>query len=162
MNSRTVAFLSLLLLSPVVLAADAPAPFEWHEATPAESGLSAERIESLRASLAAKGTRALLIVRHDRIVCEWYAPGTTADKPQGTASLAKSLVGGMSLAVALSDGKLHADDRVVTLIPEWAMDPRKAKITVAQLASHTSGLRRRGKPYRARKTHRLERRFLAA
>jgi CubicO group peptidase (beta-lactamase class C family) len=140
MTSRTFAFLSLLLLSPGVLAADAPAPFDWREATPAESGFSAERIESLRASLAAKGTRALLIIRHDRIVCEWYAAGTTADKPQGTASLAKSLVGGVSLAVAISEGKLHADDRVAMFVPEWVGDLRKAKITVAQLASHTSGL----------------------
>src|SRR5712672_2193362 len=140
MHSRVLATLSLLLLSPGALAADAPTPFEWREATPAESGLSPERIESLRASLAAKGTRALLIIRHDRIVCEWYAAGTTADKPQGTASLAKSLVGWMSLAVALNDGTLHADDRVATFIPEWASDPRKSKITVAQLASHTSGL----------------------
>jgi CubicO group peptidase (beta-lactamase class C family) len=139
MSARTFVILSLLLLSPGALAADAP-PFEWREATPAESGMSAERIEVLRASLAAKGTRALLIIRHDRIVCEWYAAGTTVDKPQGTASLAKSLVGGMSLAVALSDGKLHADDRVATFVPEWAADPRKSQITVAQLASHTSGL----------------------
>src|SRR5436305_2941340 len=140
MIARACTHFFLFALAPFAFAVEAPTPFEWREATPAESGLSPERIESLRTSLAAKGTRALLIIRHDRIVCEWYAPGTTADKPQGTASLAKSLVGGMSLAVALNDGKLHADDRVATFIPEWAADPRKSKITVAQLASHTSGL----------------------
>jgi CubicO group peptidase (beta-lactamase class C family) len=141
MTARIFTLLSVVILSGSALAADPPAPpFEWREATPAESGWSAERIESLRASLASKGTKALLIIRHDRIVCEWYAAGTTADKTQGTASLAKSLIGGMSLAVALNDGRLHADDRVARYVPQWAADPRKSKITVAQLASHTSGL----------------------
>jgi len=43
-------------------------------------------------------TRTFLVVRNDRIVCEWYAPGVTPATRQGTASLAKALVGGMSLA----------------------------------------------------------------
>ncbi len=56
--------------------------------------------------LAAKKTRAFLVVRNDKIVYEWYAPGVTAASKQGTASLAKALVGGMSLAVAITDGKI--------------------------------------------------------
>jgi len=36
---------------------------------------------------------------------EWYAPGWDADKKHGTASLAKALVGGMSLVLALDDGR---------------------------------------------------------
>jgi len=126
----------------LLLALAPPAPaFEFGEITPAAAGMSAEKVEAVRAALAAKGTSALVIVRHDRIVCEWY-DGTvqTLDKPHGTASLAKSLIGGMSLAVAMNEGVIKPDDRVATLVPEWAADPRKSKITVAQLASHTSGL----------------------
>src|SRR3954468_24826799 len=138
MNARTALLLclGLALLTKGAVAA----PFEWREGSPADVGMSAEKVEAARKSLEAHGTSALLIIRHDRIVCEWYGAGQAIDKPHGTASLAKALIGGVSLALAISDGKLHPDDRVATLVPEWAGDPRKSKITIAQLASHTSGL----------------------
>jgi CubicO group peptidase (beta-lactamase class C family) len=119
----------------------AAAPFEWQTAKPEEVGLSRQRIEALRAGLAGKGTSGLLIIRHDRIVCEWYDGKTqTVDKPHGTASLAKSLVGGMSLAAAMDEGKIRPDDLVAKYVPQWAGDAKKSKITVAELATHTSGL----------------------
>ena len=42
--------------------------------------------------MADKGTRAFLVIRHDHLICEWYAPGVTATTTQGTASLAKALI----------------------------------------------------------------------
>src|SRR5437764_202583 len=78
--------------------------FDWQPATPQSQGLSAEKLESLRADLAQRGTHALLVIRHDRIVLEFYADGYSADKPHGTASLAKAAVGGMSMAIAMQDG----------------------------------------------------------
>ena len=54
--------------------ANAP-PFDWLAAPPQEHGLSPERLEDLRASLEAAQTKALLVVRNDRIVLEWYAKG---------------------------------------------------------------------------------------
>src|SRR5262249_41408442 len=63
-----------------------------------------------------------------------------AGEKHGTASLAKALVGGLSLAVALSDGVIALDDRVPRFIPSWKDDPRKSKITIRHLGSHTSGL----------------------
>ena len=65
--------------------------------------------------------------------------GTAADGKQGTASLAKALVGGLSLAVVLSDGRIGLDDAATKYVPEWKDDPRKSKITVRHLGSHTSG-----------------------
>jgi CubicO group peptidase (beta-lactamase class C family) len=119
----------------------AAAPFEWQTAKPEEVGLSPQRIEALRAALAAKGTSGLLIIRHDRIACEWYdGKVQTVDKPHGTASLAKSLVGGMSLAAAMDEGKIRPDDLAAKYVPQWAGDAKKSKITVAELATHTSGL----------------------
>ena len=73
-------------------------------------------------------------------VCEWYAPDSAADKKHGTASLAKAIVGGLSLAVALSDGRLTLDDPAAKFIPQWRDDPRKSRITLRQLGSHTSGI----------------------
>src|SRR5438105_4098024 len=82
-------------------------PFDWQSSPPATQGLSPEKFDAFRDSLATKNTRALLVIRHDRIVCEWYADGQSADKLQGTASLAKALVGGISLAVAMNDGRIR-------------------------------------------------------
>lgn len=72
--------------------------------------MSGEKLHALAERMQAQRTHALLIVRNDKIVYEWYAPGHDADRRQGTASLAKALIGGLSLAVALTDGKLRLDD----------------------------------------------------
>ncbi len=114
--------------------------FEWERATPESRGFSSAKLEALRADLAARGTKALLVIRNDAIVCEWYAPGHGADKPHGTASLAKAVVGGLSLAVAMSDGRLGLDDPAAKFIPQWRGDPRKSRITLRHLGSHTSGI----------------------
>jgi CubicO group peptidase (beta-lactamase class C family) len=114
--------------------------FDWQLATPESQGMSSKKVDALTESLAARKTRALLIVRNDQIVSEWYARGTGATDKQGTASLAKALVGGLSLAVALTDGKLSLDDKASKYVPEWKDDPKKSKITVRHLGSHTSGL----------------------
>src|SRR5262249_57587808 len=59
---------------------------------------------------------------------------------QGSAWLAKALVGGLALAVAIGDGKVALDDPVAKFVPGWKDDPRKARVTVRHLGSHTSGL----------------------
>ncbi|MBI2946896.1 MAG: beta-lactamase family protein, partial [Verrucomicrobia bacterium] len=116
------------------------AQFEWQAATPESQGISPARLEAIRERMANKKTRAFLVARNDRIVCEWYAPGVTATTKQGTASLAKALVGGMSLAVAMQDGKIALDDPAAKFVPRWQRDARKSKITIRHLGSHTSGL----------------------
>jgi Raf kinase inhibitor-like YbhB/YbcL family protein len=118
-----------------------PAPqFEWQTATPESQGMSSEKLGAIKGGLAARKTRAFLVIRNDKIVCEWYAEGNDSAKPQGTASLAKAIVGGLSLGVALSDGRIALDDLAVKYVPEWKGDPKKSKITIRQLGSHTSGL----------------------
>ena len=71
-------------------------------------GTDRAKLDALRDALAARRTQTFLVVEGDRIVCEWYAPTTGPSKPHYTASMAKALVGGMSLLVARGDGKaLH-------------------------------------------------------
>jgi CubicO group peptidase (beta-lactamase class C family) len=123
----------------VARAADAK-PFEWQTATPQSQGMSVEKLEVLRENLAARKTKAFLVVRNDKIVCEWYAEGVSATTKQGTASLAKAIVGGLSLAVAITDGRIALDDPVANFIAQWRGDPRKSRITIRHLGSHTSGL----------------------
>jgi CubicO group peptidase (beta-lactamase class C family) len=114
--------------------------FEWTTATPQSQGFAADKLEALRSDLAARHSQALLVIRNDRIVCEWYAPGHAADKKFGTASLAKAIVGGLSLAVVMSDGLVALDDPAAKSIPQWRTDPRKSRITLRQLGSHTAGI----------------------
>lgn len=128
----------LTLMCPAILGR--AAQFEWTAATPESQGMSSEKIEILRAGLEAHKTSGLLVIRNDKIVCEWYAPGQSAQSKHGTASMAKAIVGGVSLAVALSDGRIALDDPAAKFIPQWKDDPRKSRITIRQLGSHTSGI----------------------
>src|SRR5262245_55630306 len=113
---------------------------EWETISPAEAGLDPAKIEAWRSSLAAHRTTGLIVIRRGRIALEWYAPEWNADRPHGTASLAKALVGGMSLAVAMGDGRISPDDPASRYISGWSQDSLKSKITIRQLATHTSGI----------------------
>jgi CubicO group peptidase (beta-lactamase class C family) len=115
-------------------------PFEWHSATPKSQGMSKDKLDAIKDELAKRKTRAFLVVRNDKIVCEWYAAEHGPDKKHGAASLSKATVGGLALALLLSDCKLKLDTPVAELAPAWNDDPRKRKITLRHLGSHTSGL----------------------
>jgi CubicO group peptidase (beta-lactamase class C family) len=128
----------LSTVSPAVLCG--AAEFQWETATPESQGMSGEDLATMRDDLAARKTTGLLVVRNDKIVCEWYAPGQSAKSKHGTASMAKAVVGGVSLAVAMSDGRITLDDRAAKFIPQWRDDPQKSRITIRQLGSHTSGI----------------------
>src|SRR5262245_54354143 len=93
-------FLSTIFLSFSACLAAMIAPraagemFEWQKAVPENEGMSSAKLDALKDALAAKQTRALLVIRNDKIVYEWYAEGQSAKNRQGTASLAKAIVGG--------------------------------------------------------------------
>jgi CubicO group peptidase (beta-lactamase class C family) len=97
-------------------------------------------LERLGQKLAIKGTRAFLVRQHGKTVYQWYAQGVTEQTRHGTASLAKALVGGTSLMLAMADGRIRPDDLATKYIPSWRDDARKSRITIRQLATHTSGL----------------------
>jgi CubicO group peptidase (beta-lactamase class C family) len=113
---------------------------DWPTATPESQGMSSAWLNLIKELLAVKKTRAFLVARNDHVVYEWYAPGVTATTKQGTASLAKALAGGMSPAVAITDGKISIDDPAAKFVPRWKNDLRKSKISIRHLGSHTSGL----------------------
>jgi CubicO group peptidase (beta-lactamase class C family) len=103
-------------------------------------GLNLSNLDDLKDQLAARQTTGLLIRRQNRTVYEWYAKGWGPERRHYTASMAKSLVGGMSLLLVLNDGRIAADDPAWKYIPHWKHDPLKSRITIRQLATHTSGL----------------------
>jgi len=113
---------------------------EWETAPLASGGFDGPAIDALIDSLAAHDTWSLLIARHGRIVTEWYAEGAGPEETHYTASLAKSIAGGMALLVALDEDRISLDDPVSEYIPSWRDDPERAGITILQLATHSSGL----------------------
>lgn len=117
-----------------------PAPLPWVTDTPESVGLDPARLEAAWQHLALRGTKTFLVARRGRLVYERYADDWSADKPHYTASLAKALVGGLSLALAMDDGLIAPDDRACQYVPEWRDHPLKSKITVGHLATHSSGL----------------------
>jgi CubicO group peptidase (beta-lactamase class C family) len=113
---------------------------EWPTATPEEFGLSSPRLEGAWSVLTLNKTTTFLVIRSDHVVFERYTPGNSRTTPHYTASLAKALVGGLSLGLAMADRRIHPDDHASKFVPAWRNDPLKKNITIAQLATHTSGL----------------------
>src|SRR5882724_6291193 len=129
----------ILLLA--VMSSVAPAQtLEWATIPPAQAGLDPAKLDAWRNALAEHKTTAVIVIRRGRIAYEWYATGWDANRPHGTASMAKALVGGMSLAVAMSERLISPDDLASKYIPAWKSDPLKSKITIRNLATHTSGI----------------------
>jgi CubicO group peptidase (beta-lactamase class C family) len=115
--------------------------FAWQRSTPEVQGMSSDKLDTLKKSLLSKGTKKLLIIRNDKIICEAFAKGWSDSLvTSGTASLAKALISGMSLNAAIADGYIAADAAACLYIPAWKKSDVKSKITIRQLDTHTSGL----------------------
>lgn len=115
-------------------------PFDWKMDRPEAHGFSSAKLDALRDDLAARKTKIFLLIRDDRILYEWYAPDFPASRRHYTASAAKAIVGGVACATAMDLVPLDLDERASKYIPGWRDDPRKSRITLRQLGSHTSGL----------------------
>jgi len=115
-------------------------PFQWQTATPDSQGINGSKLGIMRDVLASRHTQALLIMRNDKTIMEWYSYGNNLSTRFGISSAAKGVVGGMSLLVALNDGRLVPTDYASKFIAAWRNDWVKSKIKVSQLASHTSGI----------------------
>jgi CubicO group peptidase (beta-lactamase class C family) len=114
--------------------------FEWGTATPESQGMDGARLEAMQRELAERDTKAFLVIRHDRLVWERYAPDFSAGTPHYTASMAKVFVAGMALLVQMADGRMGIDDPAWKYIPRWKDHALKSQITIRHLATHTSGI----------------------
>ncbi len=82
---------------------------------------------------------ALLIDVDGAVAFEQYANGYDAAKPHALYSGTKSFWG-VTAAAAHDDGLLDLDETVAHTIPEWAADPRRARVTLRELLALTSGI----------------------
>lgn len=82
----------------------------------------------------------VLVMVDGQTVFEDYPNGNTAERTHELASGTKSFNGVMA-ACAIADGLIGSwDEKVALTITEWKDDPRRAKITLRQLLSLTSGI----------------------
>ncbi|MFI9797189.1 serine hydrolase domain-containing protein [Streptomyces sp. NPDC052302] len=111
--------------------------------TPAASGVSSRSIAALLDRLEASPIQchSLMVVRHGHVVAEgWWAP-YSAERPHLLYSLTKSFTS-VAVGLAIADGLLSVDDRVVDVLPEHVPDgisEQGRRITVHHLLSMTAG-----------------------
>jgi CubicO group peptidase (beta-lactamase class C family) len=141
---RFLGALALCGLGGAVWAGDAPRPkpvfpgAEWEVSTPAAEGVSAEKLDALKALLTEKKTQAAVVIRHGKIVAEWYWDGKDKDSRIQAFSVTKSIASA-GIGLLVKDGKVKLDQPAADFIPEWKGDARK-EITVRHLITMTSGL----------------------
>ena len=112
----------------------------WQVEDVESHGFSRAKLDGVRKRLADEGTKALLVVHRNAIVYEWYAPELSPTKRHSSASIAKSIIGGFSLMIAMSEGTINLDDPAWQYISAWKTDPDRSGITIRQLVTHTSGI----------------------
>ncbi len=83
----------------------------------------------------------VLVARKGKLVLEEYFFGFTADEPHDLRSAGKTFTGLMA-GIAIDQGKFTIDTPVYSVLDSVKPDndPRRAKITVGNLLTHTSGL----------------------
>lgn len=111
---------------------------DWETAAPASQEMSAEKLDKAREWLAAHNSRSGLVIRHGRIVAEWYFAGADRHSKFAAYSTTKSL-SSMATGLAIADGKLALDQTVGRYLPEVKPAGKQA-ITVKQLLSMNSGV----------------------
>ena len=103
------------------------------------AGADDPRCQKALAYSAERRGAAVLVLKDGKPICEGYAGEGAPDHAMETASATKSFVG-LMLAAAVQDHLLTLDEPVSKTLPEWKADPRKAKVTIRQLLSLTSGM----------------------
>ena len=136
----TRSMLLVLLTLPPAMPAAAQTVFpgdDWTVATPQSQAMSPEIVAKVGQWLKDNGSKTGLVVRHGRIVGEWYFDEATRDSKYLVYSTGKAFVS-TAVGLAIAEGKLKLDSTVGEFFPD-ANPPEKREITVRQLLSMTSG-----------------------
>jgi CubicO group peptidase (beta-lactamase class C family) len=117
----------------------------WTTSTPEAQGIDSNALAGALAAIRAERlpVHSLLIERHGHIVLDAYFHPFANNQLHAVASVTKSVTSTL-VGIALGDHRLNdLNEPVVAFFPEEktaVADPRKARITLAQLLSMTSGL----------------------
>lgn len=113
----------------------------WEVVDPADADMDAEVLDRAKAYAFDEGrhTQGVVVVRHGRIVSEWYAPGTDEDSWTASWSVAKSFATA-AVGIAVADGKIpRVDEPMATYLPSWKGTDKDA-ITLRNVLQMQSGL----------------------
>jgi len=114
-----------------------PIGTELAVSTPEREGIDPQALRALVDRAAATKSDGLVVLRHGKLVGQWYFGG--ASQRIEAMSATKSVVS-LAIGMLLGDGKIKSLDQSVSdFFPEWK-DTAKAKITVRHLLAHTSSL----------------------
>jgi len=112
---------------------------DWETSSPEAEGMNATPLDNVDAYCVEHGCRAVVVLRHGRIVWERYWGGWDKDSTDNSWSMAKSVTSAL-VGIAIHEGKIKGlDESASDFIPEWRGSNRE-KITVGDLLSMTSGL----------------------
>lgn len=114
---------------------------EWTVSSPEDEGMDAAALEGAREYAFADGmnTQGVVVVRHGKIVAEWYAEGADQDSWTASWSMAKSFTSAL-IGIAIEEGKIPGvDEPMTTWFPEWTGSPRE-DITLENVLQMSSGL----------------------
>ncbi len=118
---------------------------DWPHADPAEVGMDAARLGEAR-DYALTGEGSGMVVRGGTVVMTWG----NIDRLYDLNSTTKSF-GATALGLAVADGKLSLDDRVVDRHPSFGVPPDSNRemgwldeVTLRHLTTHTAGFAKRG------------------
>jgi CubicO group peptidase (beta-lactamase class C family)/glucose/arabinose dehydrogenase len=137
-HRRLLVAFTLVLAAAVPVAAQTVFPgADWQVAKPETQSMSSAVLEKVGSWLKENGSKTGLVVRHGKIVGEWYFDDAKADSKFIVYSTSKSFAS-TAAGLAIASGKLKLDSKLGEFFPE-ANPPQKREITVKQLLSMTSG-----------------------
>ncbi len=111
---------------------------DWETVTPASQGVDAAGLDKAKAWLESHNSKSGVVIRHGRIVAEWYFGDANRQSKFAAYSTSKSL-SSMATGLAIADGKLALDHTVGKYVADAAPAGKKS-VTVKQLLSMTSGV----------------------
>jgi CubicO group peptidase (beta-lactamase class C family) len=111
---------------------------EWQTDEPANQGVDAAGLEKAKEWLGTHNSKSGLVIRHGRIIAEWYFGDANQNSQFACYSTSKSL-SSMATGLAIEAGKLALDQTVGQYVSDASPESKKT-ITVQQLLSMTSGV----------------------
>jgi CubicO group peptidase (beta-lactamase class C family) len=116
----------------------------WQAVPPEAAGFRSDKLAEGLLAIRHEGTpiHSLTIIRHGSVVVDTYFYPYDGSTVHDMASVTKSVMTTL-IGIAVDQGKLRLEDRLVSFFPDRTianLDDRKARITVAHLASMSSGL----------------------
>jgi CubicO group peptidase (beta-lactamase class C family) len=110
---------------------------EWQRTSPEDAGFDRAELAKIASEARRNGSNCLVVIRHGRLVADWYWNGTSAASTQEVFSATKSYTSTL-VGIAQADGLLAIGDKVSKWVPEWA-GTASEDVTIEDILSNDSG-----------------------